>query len=111
MMRRLVTLFLPVVFILCEASAQGLRQQKPALWAPESEPGGTSRSISIRDSASMQAAPLRISSAEFTRHLPFFCRQELALEKRIKLPVRLRLGSVQQADWLESKPGAELPGR
>ena len=37
------------------------------------------------------------------QHLPFFCRQELKLEKLSGLPVRMRLGSVQQTDWLEQK--------
>jgi hypothetical protein len=37
-------------------------------------------------------------------HLPFFCAGELFIEKRLKVPFRFRLGSVQQVDWLEGKP-------
>ena len=36
-------------------------------------------------------------------HLAFFCRLELRLEKATKIPVRFRLGDVQQVDYLEGK--------
>ena len=41
---------------------------------------------------------------EIVQHLPFFCGAELLIEKRLKVPFRFRLGSVQQTDWLEGKP-------
>ncbi len=36
-------------------------------------------------------------------HLAFFCRLEVHLEKATKIPVRFRLGDVQQVDYLEGK--------
>ncbi|MEM1215299.1 MAG: hypothetical protein AAGJ82_06425 [Bacteroidota bacterium] len=35
--------------------------------------------------------------------LAFFCRLEVQLEKAARLPVRFRLGDVQQVDYLEGK--------
>ena len=43
------------------------------------------------------------------RGLPFFCRQELHMDKKLPMQVRLRMGSVQHVDWLEQKPGAIAP--
>lgn len=39
----------------------------------------------------------------YTQHFGFFCKKELQLEKIAKIPVKIRLGSVQQCDWLEGK--------
>ena len=36
-------------------------------------------------------------------HLAFFCRLEVRLEKATKIPVRFRIGDVQQVDYLEGK--------
>lgn len=37
------------------------------------------------------------------QHLAFFCRLEVQLERVTKIPVRFRLGDVQQVDYLEGK--------
>ena len=39
----------------------------------------------------------------YTQNFGFFCKKELQLEKITKIPVKIRLGSVQQCDWLEGK--------
>lgn len=55
---------------------------------------------------------LRSDQVSFTKLLPanfytqnfgFFCKKELAVEKYLKVPLRVRLGSVQQCDYLEGK--------
>lgn len=38
-----------------------------------------------------------------TSELAFFCRLEVKMEKATKMPVRFRLGDVQQVDYLEGK--------
>lgn len=44
-------------------------------------------------------------SADFsTCRYGFFCKQELKIEKAINLPLRVRLGSLQQCNYYEGKP-------
>jgi hypothetical protein len=47
-----------------------------------------------------------ISSNFYTQNLGFFCKKELQIEKVIKFPLKFRLGSVQQCDWMEGKQNA-----
>jgi len=43
-------------------------------------------------------------SANFsTRNFGFFCREELVIEKATRIPLRFRLGSVQQCNYYEGK--------
>lgn len=46
-----------------------------------------------------------------TKDYGFFCRQELKGDKALPMPVRFRLGSMQQTDYLEQKPYARTPAR
>jgi hypothetical protein len=41
--------------------------------------------------------------------MPFFCRQEYKYEKLTGIPLRFRVGSLQECDWLEQKPNALHP--
>ena len=40
----------------------------------------------------------------YTQHLSFFCRQELKMQQ-VTVPVTFRLGSMDQCNYLEQKPG------
>ncbi|WP_162915784.1 hypothetical protein [Paraflavitalea soli] len=44
-----------------------------------------------------------ISHDFYTQHFGFFCRQELHLEKTSGLPLRFRLGSLNDCNYLEGK--------
>ncbi len=44
-----------------------------------------------------------ISKNHYTKQLGFFCREELKLEKAIRIPLRLRLGNLQYVDRVEGK--------
>jgi hypothetical protein len=39
----------------------------------------------------------------YSKQLGFVCKQEIKMDKVIKVPFRFRLGSVEQCDWLEGK--------
>jgi len=45
----------------------------------------------------------------YYRELGAACKVEWKLEKATKVPLRLRLGSLQQTDYLEQKPNAQRP--
>ncbi len=53
---------------------------------------------------SLKNVPLRLlPSNYYTTNFGFFCKKELQLEKAIKIPVRIRLGSVEAVDRMEGK--------
>ncbi|MDI9365779.1 MAG: hypothetical protein QM541_12565 [Flavobacterium sp.] len=53
---------------------------------------------------SLKNLPLRVlASNYYSSNLPFFCKQELQIQKIVKLPVKFRIGSVEEVDKLEGK--------
>jgi hypothetical protein len=44
-----------------------------------------------------------LAADHYSKQLGFFCRQEIKMDKVLKVPLRFRLGSVEQCNWLEGK--------
>jgi hypothetical protein len=47
--------------------------------------------------------PLRLPPDWYARQMAWTCQQEWQWEKTTRLPLRIRLGSKEQVDWLEGK--------
>jgi hypothetical protein len=57
--------------------------------------------------SSARSLSLRILPQNFyNKHLGFFCRKEVQLQKLTSLPLFFRLGSKAYVDYLEQKPNA-----
>ncbi|MBI3883893.1 MAG: hypothetical protein HY305_06730 [Sphingobacteriales bacterium] len=48
-----------------------------------------------------------IPAAFYLSQIGFFCKQEIKMDKAIKIPFRFRLGSIASCDWLEGKQRAD----
>jgi len=63
-------------------------------------PGATATSASF---LSLMSSPQILENDYYTRHLGFFCKRELEFEKTTHIPLRFRLGSLEQCNALEGK--------
>ena len=100
-----IFLFFCMIFVanycFCQGSALNPATFKPfSQLAPYNRPGHFYKNFN----------PLGISPDFYSKNLGFFCRQEWKLESAVKVPVRIRLGSVQYCDWYEGKKGASFNG-
>ena len=59
--------------------------------------------LPVKDSAKVMAPQNTLPVNFYSTHLGVACKVELNLEKGIKLPLRIRLGSKDQVDYLEGK--------
>ena len=48
-------------------------------------------------------SPAPVMPDYYSNNLPFFCREELKIQHAIGMPVKLRVGTVQECDYLEGK--------
>ena len=55
------------------------------------------------DSTTVKKHVFSMNGDYYVRNLSFVCRQEWKLEKATRLPLRIRVGSLQQCNYLEGK--------
>lgn len=70
------------------------------------DPGAAALSIhTLQEQAEIQGQSIYL--ADPVKHLAFFCRLEVMSDRKTRIPVRVRLGTVDYVDMLERKrPGA-----
>lgn len=62
--------------------------------------------------ASFQTDPgIRPLIYDYYRSLGAACKAELKFEKSTSLPLKLRVGLIEQSDFLEQKPNTKRPGQ
>jgi len=60
-----------------------------------------SDSSKIKFNSYQLSADLKVAPNLYTSHTGFFCKKELALEKKTKMAIKFRLGSLEQTQKLE----------
>jgi len=66
-------------------------------------PGQTGDQVSSFAQRPSPAPATPLEMDYYTRHFGFFCKQELQLEKAVHIPLRFRLGSLDECNRLEGK--------
>jgi hypothetical protein len=68
------------------------------------EKAGTMERVPV-SVVSMANASTQYGSGSYLDNLGFFCKKEIQIENTVHIPLRLRLGSLQEVNRLEGKPG------
>lgn len=95
-MKSLVFIFLPVALIVFNTIGKAQTLQKNnALFEPSL----------LKYSATTKAAQphFNIASNYAEKHYGFICKKELQIEKQTKIPLRIRVGSLENCNYMEGK--------
>ena len=113
MLRLLIYISVYLFLGLDVLSAQGIHLEGNTI-PPAGKIGPVFKSAQTLLSSSRVKAkvvPQPLQSDLYIHNLGFFCRQELKIEQQTRLPLRLRLGSLEYTNWYEGKTGCGMPGR
>ncbi|MEP6617028.1 MAG: hypothetical protein ABJA57_10635 [Ginsengibacter sp.] len=72
---------------------------------PQNIQSGSASLLPAKGTISSTWQYLHITPNYTSEHFGFFCKKELAAEKFTKIPFKIRLGSLQQCNYLEGKEG------
>ena len=97
MKSKLITLLFCAIIVSASALSQSLLTQFKGITTVKKN------TDSIGNSSNYVSPSMLISPTFYLSNLAFFCRQEIKFEKATKIPLKFRLGSVQQVDYLEGK--------
>ena len=90
---------LSVKFLLCittlraQVKADSVKQNIP-IFLPS-----VNQAIIAKQPAFKSSFPANL----YTKNLPFFCNKELQVQKAVGIPIKFRLGTVEDCDKLEGK--------
>jgi hypothetical protein len=111
-MQRLIFTFLALFLLLrAESQTRGIDFQynsvfkwsirpKQSLGSKPKYPGGQ---VFYQEKYLPLNRPLSLPPDWYARQMAWTCQQEWQWEKTTRLPLRIRLGSKEQVDWLEGK--------
>ena len=97
-------LFFCMIFVIGGIVAQTTTQKVALLSSFKKPANATLATLSINNTALVPIDPKPFLSANYyASHLGFFCKQEIKFEKVAKIPIKFRLGSVEECDRMEGK--------
>ena len=78
---------------------------KPAPYVSIIKPLSSTPSILSIKNAPLSSNDLKpfLSANYYASHLGFFCKKEIILERAAKIPIKFRLGSIEECDRMEGK--------
>jgi hypothetical protein len=97
-------LFFCMIFVATNIFSQNrLPQKELLLWSKKPVNSFSALVLSDQHSVKKSNAEPFLSPQYYASQLGFFCKQEIKFEKFAKIPVKFRLGGVEECDLLEGK--------
>lgn len=93
-----------MIFVAGGLSAQNMPPFQGHLLLVKNPPNTIPPALLFKSSTCAVILPQPVlSPAYYASQLGFFCKREIKFEKTAKIPLKFRLGSVAECDWMEGK--------